>query len=248
MLRIKMSASTAVVAAVLALGVSPAFALQEFHANSTERAITEEDPGYLFGSGVGVQSFKFGTISVKCNSTSLDGPDGWEENARLKLVVSYEDCSAKVGSKAATTATFSSSVEFSFNNHGYVEFGTGGVELEPVPGREPVSVKVSGIECRIAVPAQILPKKAIKRPEELFTAAKYLNVEVANPNTKEFPSGVQHDLEIFSEAKGVAWKYEEGQCLTFTKTKGMGTYKGNLAVELLLAVEPFPPQGNLEFF
>jgi hypothetical protein len=102
-------------------------------------------------------------------------------------------------------------------------------------------MKIAGVrgKCVIGWPAQTIPIKAVKHPEEEFSAVEYSVNEVPRPGSKIlFPSGFQNKLVIANEFKGIHWEVVEG-CENFTVTKGTAAkYNGSLEEEVA--------KGNLE--
>jgi hypothetical protein len=106
-------------------------------------------------------------------------------------------------------------------------------------------IKISSTKlCKIVIPAQTIPVRAIKHPEEEFSAAVFSNTEVAATNLKAFPSGFQKRLVIQNEFKKMKFKYagEETQCTSAPEFEKLseeggggsaGVYKGNLEERLV---------------
>ncbi len=102
-----------------------------------------------------------------------------------------------------------------YHINGFAEIGTGETETEVEIGGAEASFKIAGHICKIDWPAQTIPAKAIKSPEEEFSAAVYANKEVSQPESlkNKYPNLVQNRLVIANEFKGMSWSYEEGQCV-----------------------------------
>jgi hypothetical protein len=94
-------------------------------------------------------------------------------------------------------------------------------------------MKISGIKCLISWPSQTVPMKALKRPEEQYSAALFSNEEVANTNLKAFPTGFQRKLLISTEFKNMTFTFEEGECSEFKVPEAKtGSYTGVLREEV----------------
>jgi hypothetical protein len=111
-------------------------------------------------------------------------------------------------------------------------------------------IKISATKlCTIIIPEQILPARAVKKPEDQYSAATFTNELFANPNLKLFPNG-QERIVIGHEFRKVLYKYGGAgtQCATapeFEKTaeEGGGAADGRFKGTL----ETWIPKGNLRF-
>jgi len=234
----------ALTACTFAVATAPALAKPVFKAWSTEKVYSETEPGTVKGVSTTEQEFNFGGMIVKCPKALISGQVTWTFSKTLANVVKFAKCSTIAhegpGKELLLTTTFKSPVDFVFHANGFAEVGTefeGEVEIS---GGE-VEMRVSGVrgKCVIGWPAQTIPVKAVKHPEEEFSAAEYSVNEVPKPLLpKRFPSGFQNKLVINNEFKGLHWEVVEG-CENFTVTKGpSGKYNGGLEEEVV--------RGNLE--
>jgi hypothetical protein len=196
------------------------------------------------------QAFKFGHFTVQCLKTRSHGEQGTESET-FTTTTKFSTCGwyPQPGDPFHTPARFSKEgLTMTFHANGFTEF-IGNSELEEIEWKEhpngevevletATEIKIPGKICKIQIPAQTIPVKAVKAPGEEFTSVVYKPVEVATVS-KKFPSGFQKKLVFESDLKGV--KYEllggegEQQCEQFLgeEKKGVGTYKGNVTEEVI---------------
>jgi hypothetical protein len=266
---IKATCWSAVAACALALAVAsgPAMAGQ-FTASRMPKPLSEAEPGKTKGVGVGSttlggeernQELRFGVFHIFCAAktsakTVAEGAIPWATSLVFATEVKFEKCLTKTGFEGfigGTKTRFNVNpetnkvepVKFVYHVNGVVELGTGEVESEVEVGSGSASFSILGKICKINWPRQTVPAKAVKKPEEEFSAAAYSTKEVPVEEKffKKFPSGFQKRLVIANEFKGMEWHYEEGQCVGeggfeegVKKEEGKSaTYKGSLEEELI---------------
>lgn len=273
MRNLKTVAGLAAALGALAISAAPATAGQ-FAASRLPKPLSEVEPGKTKGVSTGSnalggeersQEFHFGQYHILCSAKGLaktvaEGAVSWSTSPTLATIVKFEKCLAKVdveGVYEGITAKFNwnpetkkvEPIKFVYHENGFVELGSGETESEVEVGSGTASISIAGKLCKIDWPRQTVPAKAVKDPNETFSAATYSNKEVpvAEKELRKFPSGFQKRLVIANEFKGMEWSYEEGQCLgeggfetiakkTEAKT---GTYSGSLEEEIV--------GGNLSF-
>src|SRR6185437_9979300 len=98
-------------------------------------------------------------------------------------------------------------------------------------------------ECHIRWLGQTIPAKAVKNPEEEFTAATFSNTAIPKKVSKAFPDGLQHGIEINNAFTGIKYELEGEPCEEWGKEEGPegggGTYFGSFP--------QFVTGGNLEY-
>lgn len=253
----------------LCVAAAPAVA-HEFSASRLPKPLSEAEPAKTKGIGIGSsslggeersQEFRFGVFHIYCAAktaakTIAEGAVSWPTSQIFATEIKFEKCLTKTnfeGFIAGTKTSFnvnpetkkSEPLKFVYHVNGFVELGSGEVESEVEVGSGSASFSIAGKICRINWPRQTVPAKAVKKPEETYSAAVYSNKEVpvvATPTVlRKFPSGFQKRLVIANEFKGMEWNYEEGQCLgeggfekeaskTAEKT---GVYNGSLEEEAI---------------
>jgi hypothetical protein len=231
--RIMSVPALAVAVCALAVVAAPASAHQ-----FTASAVNKTFPLKTKGEGLGTQAFKFGKIEVECSVAQDKGAIAESPAQLLKVEVSYKECESHTkfyGQESAPVIRFKSKVEYLYHANGYVEVGTEGTpgSMEVGPGTIEIAIQHTG-GCKVLVPKQTVPVKAVKDPDEEYSAAAFSNEEVPAESLKKFPSGFQHRLTVADEFKGMEFEIEEaGLCENFEKTefKG-GKYTGELQVEV----------------
>ena len=240
MRRFRIMCGLGLAACALAVVAVPASAHQ-----FTASSLTKAFPLKTKGVGVGTQAFKFGKIEVECAVATTKGTIAESPSPLLKVEATYKECEAHVsfiGEKISPKVRFKSKVEYVYHPNGYAVLGTGGEPetVEVGPGTVELSIAHTG-GCKVLLPKQTVPVKAVSKPNEEYSAAAFTPEEVASTKLKPFPSGFQHRLSITNEFKGMEFGVEEaGLCEEFSNTEGKGgRYDGTLQVEV--------PSGNLGF-
>jgi hypothetical protein len=267
MRRLKLALGLASSICALCVVAAPAMAHQ-FTASRLPKPLSEAEPAKTKGVGIGSselggeersQEFRFGVFHIYCSAktaakTISEGALSWSISPILATEVKFEKCLTKTnfeGFIAGTKTNFNVNpvtkkaepVKFVYHVNGFAELGVGEVESEVEVGSGSASFTIAGKICKVNWPRQTVPAKAVKKPEEEYSAAAYSTKEVPveEKNLRKFPSGFQKRLLIANEFKGMEWNYEEGQCLgeggfekeaqkTAQKT---GVYKGSLEVEAI---------------
>jgi hypothetical protein len=89
-------------------------------------------------------------------------------------------------------------------------------------------------QCVIKWPAQTLPKKAEKKPNEEFAAVGFANATTPKKVSKNFPDGLQHLITVSNELKGIKYEFEGEPCEEWGREEGSeganGTYFGSFPV------------------
>jgi hypothetical protein len=231
--RIMSVPALAVAACALAVAAAPASAHQ-----FTASAVNKTFPLKTKGEGLGTQAFKFGKIEVECSVAKDKGTIAESPAPLLKVEVSYKECESHTkffGQESNPKIRFKSKVEYVYHPNGYAEVGTEGTpeSVEVGPGTVEIAIPHTG-GCKVLWPTQTVPVKAIKDPDDEYSAAVFSNETVPAESIKKFPNGFQQKLVIANEFKGMEFSIEEsGLCENFEKTefKG-GKYTGELQVEV----------------
>ncbi len=259
--------SSAAACALALVAAAPAMA-SEFTASRLPRPLSESEPGKTKGVGVGStelggeernQEFRFGGLHIYCaakTSAKLvsEGAVSWTTSPVFATEVKFEKCltkatyggivtGTKTGFNFAPGTSKTEPLKFVYHVNGFAQFGDGEVESEVEVGSGDASFKIAGKVCKVVWPHQTVPAKAIKAPEEAFSAAKYSSTEVPVLSTqlKKFPSGFQQRLIIDNEFLHMEWHFEEGQCLgeggfeqgAAQEEGRTGIYKGSFEEEVV---------------
>jgi hypothetical protein len=254
----------AVAVCVLCATAAPALAASKnFAASIPGKSISPEKPAKASGKSEERQQFTFGTKFIfRCQQSPFPESRSVGATALSKATISEETSTelevstqfSKCGRYASlTTEEFTPAVikgkltvVYHVNGFGEVVGNGEGEELEY--GKEPhvevletaLSIKVAAAkQCTILIPAQTVPVKAIKHPEDEFSAAVYSNAFVPT-SKKGFVNNERETLVIANEFKNMKYRFaEETQCgVDQPKEQGTeGVYKGTLNLEI--------PTGNL---
>lgn len=255
MRHVKMALGLATTMCALAIAAVPAMA-EAGHFEATKLGktpISEETPGKTKGEGVGVQTFKFGGLHIECNKAKAKGTVTQEEFNDFVTEVVYSECflEDKFGPKEIghlkTRFNGGKPVTYVYHHNGFVEVGTEVEEEEEgnvkISGGES-TFAVSGLKCTITWPAQTIPVKAIKKPEEEYSSATYSNTEVSQTNLKLFPTGFQKRMLITNNFKKLEYSVSNGVCEEFEKQEGKtGAAAGQIEEQVIggnLSFEPGP--------
>jgi hypothetical protein len=219
---------------------------KEFRASRSPNPITEAETAKTIGNGEGTQEFKFGPFTILCEKAHATGIVNKEYFRDFAIQIKFQKCLTK-----AKFGTFTGGLKTSFNEGhaiGFVYHQGGVAEVGEAPEGTEVMIeggeanfKIRGKICKIDWPAQTVPARAEKDPEEEASAAVYSNEPTANSHLKKFPSGFQTRLKIANEFRGMTYEFEEGQCTGeggfeegASKEEGKtGRYTGNLLEEVV---------------
>jgi hypothetical protein len=240
------SLGLAVAVCVFALVATPALA-HEFTASRSAKT---------HGTSETAQLFKFGPFHITCEKAVTKGAVAEGSSKTIATVAKFTRCTtaARIPPHEIKLPTrFLTPLAVEYHANGFVETGSeveevegaavlagGTVEIHVYTG---VTAEHKASRCTISWPEQTLPIKAIKHPEEEFSAASFSNVATANANLKAFPDGFQHSIEISNAFKGIKVTFAGEPCEEWGKGGGEessgGTYSGSFP-QILQA-------GNLEF-
>ncbi len=192
--------------------------------------------GNTRGTNVGTQEFKFGIFKITCEHAGEKGSVTALTSKTLYDVVKLGRCvtEAKIGGKPFfLKTTFRTPVDFEYHANGFTETGAESESEVALVAAGAVEVKVAAIKCVITWPAQTVPLKAERKPEEEYSSVLYSNEEAPTTRLGMFPTGFQKKLLISNELKGMEYSYTEGQCEEYEKEGKSATYKGTLRDELV---------------
>jgi hypothetical protein len=229
-----------------AFGAAPALA-HEFISTTTNKTS---------GTSETEQQFKFGAIKIKCQKTNAKGSVAAGSSPTYATLVKFSKCltRAKIGNHEIFLGTrFLTGLAVEYHANGFVETGEG---LEEVEGKAVITggsaeIKVNmgkteefePSECHLRWIEQTIPIKAVKNPEEEFTAATFSNITKEHKVTKVFPEGLQHGILINNSFKGIKYELEGEPCEEWGKEEGPegggGTYFGSFPQYVM--------GGNLEY-
>jgi hypothetical protein len=229
-----------------AFGAAPALA-HEFIASTTNTT---------HGTSESEQLFKFGAFKIKCQRAVARGSAAQGSSQTYATLVKFTKCltSAKMGNHTIFLGTrYLTGLAVEYHANGFVETGEG---LEEVEGKAVITGGSAEIlvhmgkteefeksECHLRWVEQTIPIKAVKNPEEEFSAATFSNIAIPHKVTKAFPDGLQHGIEISNAFKGIKYELEGEPCEEWGKEEGPegggGTYFGSFPQCL--------PGGNLEY-
>src|SRR6476619_2629750 len=198
-----------------------------------------------------MQEFRLGKFKILCYTARTKGEIGEGETPIIETVNRYTRCGWYPQSNAIHVgASFSNKtgMKVTYYSNGWIDIEGNGqgevLEYKGLGARETAAViKISSSKaCTIAIPAQVIPIKAVNNPEEEFTAVLYSNEEVETEKLRLFPSGFQKKVVFDNELKTLHFKYigEESQCTNLEEFEkqteeeggGTGVYKGKLIAEV----------------
>jgi hypothetical protein len=166
-----------------------------------------------------MQSFVFGDFTINCYSATNKGELTEESTETLTINTKFGACAwyPKPKVNLHEPATFNKEgITVVYHANGFIETLENGEEVEFKGEILPssASVKVASKVCKIEIPAQTIPVKAIKHPEEEFSEVLYSNFTSPMKVSKEFPTGEQERILLTNVWKGIKYKFggEETQC------------------------------------
>jgi hypothetical protein len=258
MRNIRLVGGLAVAVCVLAVSSAPAMAHQ-FVANKTGKSIGKGYEEIPVEKGVApefeparMQEWRLGAFRILCYKATGMGEVTETASETFTTTTKYSKCgwypqknTLHVGASFSKTG-----ITVIYHANGYTEaVGNGEGEEYEFKKAEVLEsaayIKVSSTKlCKIVIPAQTIPVRAIKHPEEEFSSAVFSNIETPATNMKLFPSGFQKRMVISNEFKKILFKYagEETQCTTAPEFEKLseegggsntGVYKGQLEERLL---------------
>jgi hypothetical protein len=265
MRHVKLVGGLAAAICVLAVAAAPAGAAHQFVASKLGKSVGRGFEEIPVEKGVTppfeperMQEWKLGTFRILCYKTRLNGEVTEQASEVFTTTLHFANCGwYPQRNSLHVAATFSKEgLTVRYHANGYTEaVGSGSGETYEFKNAEVLEtatyVKISSTKlCKIVIPEQTIPVRAIKHPEEIYSAALYSNLEVAATNKYFFPTGKQKRIAIASEFKNLKFKYagEGTQCATSPEFEKQaeeggggvaGLYKGS--------VEAWIPDGDLHF-
>jgi hypothetical protein len=197
-----------------------------------------------------MQEWKFGIFTVYCYSATNKGEITETSSNIMQINTKYGACGwyPKPKVNIHSPASFAKEgITVRFHANGFVETLENGEEVEFKGEILPSSayIKVSNKICKIEIPAQTIPVKAIKHPEEKFSTVLYSNFTAPARKSKEFPNEEQERILLTNDWKGIRYHMggEETQCTNpeepVPPDGTNGVYKGLTEARLV--------GGNLKF-
>ena len=203
MRHLKTGLALAVMVCACGVAAVPAMA-HEFTVSREIKGISPEFPGRLMvrNPAEAEQTFKFGSFKIKCthavSTKAEETPIISTSFKSFAANMKYSKCKTFIALvngnelEIATKFVGVPYVTYVYHANGFVEAGTEVEESEEAEGAVKISggefgFKVSGLKCRVTLPAQTIPGKAIKKPEEEYSEASYSNLLVDNGKLKYFP-------------------------------------------------------------
>jgi hypothetical protein len=252
-----MVAGLAVAVCVLAVSAAPVMAHQ-FVASKTGKTVGKGYEEIIVEKGEApefeparMQEWKFGAFRILCYRAVGAGEVTETTSETFTTTTHYGKCGWYPQKNTLhVAASFSKSgITVIYHANGYTEaVGNGEGEEYEFKKAEVLEtaayIKVSSTKlCKIIIPAQTIPVRAVKFPNEEFSSAVFSNIETPASNLKLFPSGFQKRMVISNEFKKMLFKYggEENQCTTapefekLSEEEGgstVGSYKGQLEERL----------------
>ena len=195
-----------------------------------------------------MQQWHFGVFQIDCYRATIKGVLTEKETNVLTFNTKYGSCGwyPKPTLDLHEPAKFAEEgITVEFHANGWVELLENGEEVEFKGKILPSSayIKVGVHVCKIEIPAQTIPVRAIKHPEEEFSSVLYSNFTVPHNVSKEFPEGKEEEILLTNAWKAIKFHYggEEAQCTNpefFGKQSGEegggtgGKYTGQTYVKL----------------
>ena len=226
----------------------PAKVLGKFVANYPHGPkITETSKAVDTGIGE-VETLQLGDSAIDvetCKKVKSGGGVDSERSDTLFELVTFIGCKVRTQfgehahAKGVKIPNFK--IAFEFHSNGFVETG-GGESTSVHISKTTVFIKgPKGIPCQVELPAQTVPVKATKKPENEFEAATY-ETEKHPAKIKKFPAGFQEEIDLFTEMEKVVSHIKKSpNCPVEPK------YKDNTGVIEIELEEVKIKKGNLGF-
>jgi hypothetical protein len=258
MRHIKLIGGLAVAVCVLAVSAAPVMAHQ-FVASKTGKTNGKGFEEILVEPGVApefdparMQEWRFGAFRILCYKATGAGEVTETHSETFTTKTKYSKCGwyPQSSNTLHVAASFSKEgITVIYHANGYTEaVGNGEGEEYEFKKAEVLEsaafIKISSTKiCKIVIPAQTIPVRAVKFPNEEFSSAVFSTIQTPATNIKLFPSGFQKRIVIANEFKKMQFKYagEETQCTTAPEFEKLseeggggtaGVYKGNLEERL----------------
>jgi hypothetical protein len=255
MRNIRLVGGLAAAVCVLAVGAAPAMAAHQFVASKSGKTAGKGLEEIIVEPGVApefeparMQEWRLGAFRILCYKATGAGEVTAGGSETFTTTTKYSKCGwyPQGTNTLHVAAGFSKTgIQVIYHANGYTEaVGNGEGEEYEFQKAEVLEtsafIKISSTKlCKIVIPAQTIPVRAIKHPEEEFSAAVFSNKEVELK-----PSVFQTRLVIQNEFKKMKFKYagEETQCTSAPEFEKLseeggggsaGVYKGNLEERLI---------------
>jgi hypothetical protein len=248
----------AIAVCVLAVSAAPAMAHQ-FVASKTGKTIGKGYEEIIVEKGVApefeparMQEWRLGAFKILCYKATGAGEVTETASETFTTTTKYSKCGwyPQKNSLHVAAAFSKTGITVIYHANGYTEaVGNGEGEEYEFKKAEVLEsaayIKISSTKlCKIVIPAQTIPVRAIKHPEDEYSSALFSTIETPATNMKLFPSGFQKRMVIANEFKKMKFKYagEETQCTTAPEFEKLaeengggatGVYKGQLEERLL---------------
>ncbi len=217
--RVKLGVVVAVVCAFGALA-APAFAKIEkepvvfgkFIASLPGGTISEGSPAKATGIGE-LSEAKLGPLELSegCEKELKSVSSVTSESSNtFAAEITFKKCPVYMnwegGSKENRVKTETSfKLDITFHSNGALVFGEEGGEFEISKATQPIKIRKNYCTGLVVIPAQVIPFRAVKNPEDEFEAASYgtEHESVSGGKLKKFPSGFQEKLDVEWELKKI---------------------------------------------
>jgi len=259
MRNVRLVGGLAAAVCVLAVGAAPAMAHQ-FVASASGKTkgkgfeeipvVAGETPEF---EPARMQEWKLGNFKILCYKAAGAGEVAAGGSETFRTTTKYSKCGWYPEKNSLhVAATFSKTgITVIYHANGYTEaVGNGEGETYEFKKAEVLEtaayIKISSTKlCKIIIPEQTIPVRAVKVPNEEYSAAVFSNIERENANLKLFPSGFQKRLVIVNEFNAMKFKYApegESQCASAPEFEKQteeggggqtGQYRGTLEERLV---------------
>jgi hypothetical protein len=218
-----------------------------FAAPALAHEFVASQEGKTKGSVEKIQEFKFGPFHVVCEKVASKGYMSGGSTQILSTALKPGRCLTIAhmgGHEFFLSTSWRVRLALEYHANGWVKTGSEVKQNEAgewVVGGPPAMFKVhlgkneefEASNCEVFIPSgQVLPVAAVKKPEEQYEAATFLNKTFPHKISKRFPTGEQPGIMITNEIKGFHAEFEGEPCEEWGHEEEeeslAGWYKGKL--------------------